>query len=409
MDISGQAWLRESATQKVMAALSKQGKPARFVGGCVRDALLGRKIQDIDIATQHPPSSVMGLLEAAGIKAIPTGIDHGTVTAVCETKTFEITTLRSDIKTDGRHAEVVFCEDWLEDAHRRDFTFNAMTADLQGVVYDPFDGFTDLKAGRVRFVGQAEERIKEDYLRLLRFFRFNAHFGKGLPDRASLQACSALRAGIDGLSGERIAQEFLRLLEAPHPAKWISLMKKSGVLAHILAQSQDSHILEMLCAFEDRPDALRRLCVLLPSDPTIVKGCADRLRLSNAQRKRLQMARCCEKTLIPQAAQNEIRSFLFHYGAGTARDQVLIYWAEKGFTGIGPQEQNLLVEIDEWEKSPVLFPLLGRDLMAQGIEAGPQLGMLLHKVQDWWCKAGCYGDKAACLAYLSTVPHRSNG
>jgi len=403
MNLSGQAWLSDPQTLKVMKALSLHDNLPRFVGGCVRDAILGRPVHDIDIATPEEPNMVIQLLENAGIKAVPTGIEHGTITAVCEGKPFEITTLRCDVETDGRRASVRFSKDWEIDAARRDFTFNAMSCDINGQVYDPFDGISDLKAGRVRFVGSASERIKEDYLRLLRFFRFSAHFGKGMADAEALSACRALSAGLDSLSGERLAQEFLRLLEAPNPAKWVLLMKKEGVLAHILPESQDSAILEMFCAFEDKPDALRRLAVLLPESAEQVLACGERLRLSNAQKKRLQRARMNEVNLIPSAPENEIRSFLFHYGAVAARDQVMIYWAEKGFTGVGPLEQNLLSMIDEWEVSPVSFPLKGRDLIARGQPAGPALGVALQRVETWWCEQGCLANKDECLDYHSSL------
>lgn len=406
-NLSGQAWLSDPQTLKVMNALSANGKQPRFVGGCVRDALLRRPLYDIDIATPERPEMVVELLESMGIKTVPTGIEHGTITAVCEGRPFEITTLRSDIETDGRHAKVTFSDDWLVDATRRDFTFNAMSCDIEGKVYDPFDGFSDLKAGRVRFVGSALERIKEDYLRLLRFFRFSAHFGKGLADAQALSACSSLKTGLDGLSGERIAQEFLRLLEAPNPAKWISLMKKEGILDHIIPESQDSLLLEMLCAFEDKPDAIRRLAVLLPAKQDIVMGCAERLRLSNAQKKRLGLARRSVGTLIPSASENIVRCFLFHHGAVAARDQIMIYWAEKGFSGIGPNEQNLLSMINAWETEPVLFPLKGRDLMKSGLPAGPALGAALQAVQNWWCDTGCHANKEKCLEHFSLLQSQS--
>ncbi len=399
-DLSRQDWLRAEETQQVMTALQANAKEARFVGGCVRDALIGRTVHDIDIATVEHPEVVLKLLEVHGIKAIPTGIDHGTVTAVCGGKPFEITTLRADVETDGRRAVVAFTEDWLEDAQRRDFTFNAMSVDITGTLYDPFNGLDDLKAGRVRFVGRAEERIREDYLRILRFFRFNAHFGKGPVDQEALSACTDLAEGIKGLSGERIAQEFLRLLEAPRPAKWISIMKRAGVSPYILKDVQDVHNLEMLCAFEDAPDRIRRLAVLLPKKQDAVEEVCQHLRLSNKQKKRLLGARCADAFLIPSIDENGLRSFLFKHGAQRAEDHVFLYWAEKGFTGIGPKEQQLLDEIKAWRQAPVVFPLQGKDLLELGLMPGPELGRHLGDVQDWWCAGGCHADKAACLSYI---------
>lgn len=402
-NISSQSWLTDKATQKIMQALSSNGKEARFVGGCVRDALLRRPVHDIDIATQEKPEAVLKLLEGHQIKAIATGIEHGTVTAVYENKTFEITTLRRDIETDGRHAVVSFTEDWLEDAQRRDFTFNAMSADKQGEVYDPFDGLEDLRAGRVIFVGDANARIKEDYLRILRFFRFSAYYAKARVDDEAVEACTALAHGIKDLSGERISQEVLRLLEAPRAAKYVSLMIKTGVMSHLLEQVEDPTNLEMLSAFEDTPDRLRRLAVLLPKNRQVVEACCARFRLSNAQKKRLIMARCADEFLIPSVPENKLRAFLHRYGAITARDHVFLYWAEKGFTGIGPNEQKLLDNLDQWEANPQPFPLQGRDLLERGFEAGPKLGQTLKQIESWWCRGGCIADKETCLTHLDKL------
>lgn len=399
-DLSTERWLLAPATQKVMKALLSAGKEARFIGGCVRDALYYRPVNDIDIATQEKPDKVIELLENHHIKAVPTGIDHGTITAVCEGKVFEITTLRSDVRTDGRHAVVAFSEDWLEDARRRDFTFNAMSMDLEGNLYDPFDGLSDLKAGRVRFVGDAYKRIKEDYLRLLRFFRFSAYYSKGQIDPAALEACRELAEGLNGLSGERVSQEFLKLLAAPRPAKWISLMIKTGVLAHLIKNVTDPTCLEMLCAFEDKPDSLRRLAVLLSTEKEDVCAVAKRFRLSNAQKKRLLGARCNEETLTPGVPVEVLRSFLYRYGAQTAKDHVFIYWAEKGFTGVGPKEQNFLKEIDEWSNNPRQFPLQGKDLLAIGYKAGPELGCKLKTAREKWFESGCEATKEELLAQL---------
>ena len=387
-------------TQRIMAALMARGKEARFVGGCVRDALARKPVHDIDIATQELPENTIKLLEAEGIKAVPTGLGHGTITAVCDDVVFEVTTLRSDVETDGRRAIVAFTEDWLVDAERRDFTFNAMSADIEGKLYDPFGGLEDLKAGRVRFVGKAEERIREDYLRILRFFRFNAYYGTARVDDEAISACKQLSEGIDTLSGERISQEFLRLLASPRPAKWISLMMKSGVLSHILPRVENLMHLEMLCAFENKPDSLRRLAVLLPPDQGEVTGVCKRFRMSNAQKRRLYGARCNEMFLIPSVDHNDLRAFLYLYGAETARDHVFLYWAEKGFTGIGPVEQKLLDEIDRWEQSPAEFPLQGKDLLELGYSEGPQLGRTLATAKDWWCEQGCEPDKDQCIAFI---------
>lgn len=402
-DLSSQSWFCDETVRAVMVALAKNGQAARFVGGCVRDSLCGRPVHDIDIATPEKPQAVQDLLERQGIKVIPTGIEHGTLTAVLNNKTFEITTLRSDVSSDGRRATVAFTDDWLEDAKRRDFTFNAMSLDSDGTLYDPFQGGEDLANGIVRFVGSARERIREDYLRLLRFFRFNAYYGKGMVQAETLAACAQEAQGLDQLSGERVASEMLRLLGAPHPAKWISVMQRHQILAHLIPQTQDPHALEMLCAFEETPDALRRLAVLLPEGRDAVDDVVKRWRLSNEQKQRLMKARAPEEALLPTVSVTALRCYLYRFGAEAARDQLFIYWAEKQFSGIGPTEQALLSEIDSWQKSPCTLPLSGRDLMERGYTTGPQLGHALKTVEDWWCRQGCQADKAACLTYLASL------
>lgn len=396
-DIINQDWFCDPASRRVMNVLGARGRPARYVGGCVRDALLRKPINDIDIATPELPQTVLGLLKENEIKAIATGIEHGTVTAVCEGRSFEITTLRSDVSTDGRRATVAFCEDWLEDAKRRDFTFNAMSLDTDGTLYDPFDGQADLKAGRVRFIGCAQDRIREDYLRLLRFFRFNAYYGKTTIDPEGLQACEKLAEGLQQLSGERISQEFLRLLEAPRPAKWVNMMIRHDILQKIIPDVLPHPQLEMLCAFEDQPDGLRRLACLLPNNQDVMIAVAKRFRLSRAAEKRLRAARCTENLLDPMKGQDELRCFLYRNGAVAARDQLFLYWAEKGFSGIGPREQQVIALIDQWQADPVIFPIQGADLLACGFTAGPRMGVVLKEIEDWWCVGGCRAEKEDCL------------
>ncbi|MEE8534186.1 MAG: CCA tRNA nucleotidyltransferase, partial [Alphaproteobacteria bacterium] len=228
--------MKAPATRAVVDALTADSAEVRFVGGCVRDAVAGRKVTDVDIATPDPPETVTRLLEAAGIRVVPTGIAHGTVTAVIRHRHFEITTLRRDVETYGRRAKVAFTDDWTADAARRDFTINALFCDPDGTLYDPFGGIDDLDAGRVRFVGDAVKRIKEDVLRLLRFFRFYAHYGRPPPDAEALAACRAMARALPGLSGERVSAELLRLLAAPDPAAVLALMIEAEVLAFVLPE-----------------------------------------------------------------------------------------------------------------------------------------------------------------------------
>ena len=242
LDPARAPWLPAADTRAVLEALMADGKPARLVGGCVRDALAGRPVTDVDIATPETPPRVIDLLRAAGLKAVPTGVEHGTVTAVVRGKPFEVTTLRRDVTTDGRHAVVAFTDDWTEDAARRDFTMNALSADPDGRVHDPFDGVADLAAGRVRFVGEARARIREDVLRILRFFRFHAHYGKGAPDADGLAACRELAPLLPRLSAERVATELLKLLKAPDAAATVRMMREAGILAPILAEIGRAHV-----------------------------------------------------------------------------------------------------------------------------------------------------------------------
>ncbi len=399
INITSQDWFCDERSQKVMHVLASNGKQARFVGGCVRDALIGREVHDIDIATPEKPQVVEKLLQENGIKTIPTGIEHGTITAVFEGLVFEITTLRSDVSTDGRRATVAFSEDWLEDAARRDFTFNALSVGLDGVVHDPFDGVADLQAGRVRFVGAPHQRIEEDYLRLLRFFRFSAYFAKAPMDGEALQACIELAPKLSELSGERITQELLKLLSSPRPAKWISLMQNFGIMNHLITGTQDSHALEMMCAFEEKPDGLRRLSVLLNKDADTVEQVIDRLKLSKKQSKRLRAARLYDGVI----SIDNIFVQLYRFGAETVQDRLFIYWAEKQFSGLGPAEQSLLHEITRWKMHPRAFPLSGKDLLERGFTSGPQMGEVLSCVEDWWCENQCQPDREACLTFLASL------
>src|SRR5437588_6868011 len=277
-------------TRAVIGALADAGIAARFVGGCVRDALLGRAIADIDIATPARPEEVIAALEKAGIKPVPTGIEHGTITAVVSTpepRHFEITTLRRDVETYGRRARVAFNADWAEDAARRDFTINAIYLDPNGTLHDPVGGIADLEAHRVRFVGDPAQRIAEDVLRVLRYYRFEARFGTGTGDAAARAACRAAVPQLPNLSAERVAQELIRLLAVPDPLPALRMMAEDGVLAAIAPEATRLDRLQRLLALEPMPDPLRRLAGLIEIDAAGATALADRLRLSNEQRDRL--------------------------------------------------------------------------------------------------------------------------
>ena len=281
-------WMNDPPVQALLAALARGGIAARFVGGCVRDSVLGRPVGEIDIAVDKPPETVMRALEAADLKVVPTGLKHGTVTAIVKGKPFELTTLRRDVETDGRRAVVAFTDDWRIDAERRDFTFNAMYADPDGTIWDPFDGRADLLAGRVRFIGDPDQRIAEDRLRVLRFFRFHAWFGKPPLDGAGFDACRRNAGALSSLSAERVAKEILRLLAAPAPSDALEAMAEAGALDHWLPEYAGDARLKALIAREreDAPDPLRRLAAIVAPPATAV---AKRLKLSTQQSLRLQL------------------------------------------------------------------------------------------------------------------------
>lgn len=393
--IAPQPWMKAPATRAVLAALEAGGQKARFVGGCVRDALLGRPIGDIDIATPEPPERVVELLHQRGIKAVPTGIEHGTVTAVARGKPFEITTLRRDVETFGRHARVAFDADWAEDARRRDFTMNALFLDATGAVFDTVGGLEDLRAGRVRFVGDPETRIREDVLRLLRFYRFHAHYGRGAADEAARAACRRLAPLLPTLSAERIAAELVKLLRAPDPVPTFRLMEEDGVLAAALPELGRIDLLARLVAIEPEPDPLRRLAALLPPDAAAAEALAARLRFSNDMRDRL--VALAAATVDLDADERAQRKAIYQLGPELYRDAALLSAASAG-----KERPDALLELAAKWPVPV-FPLRGRDLVAAGIPPGKEVGRLLETLRSWWEANDFAPDRAACLAELERL------
>ena len=395
-ELPPQDWMEEAGTQAVMAALSADGVEPRFVGGCVRDSLAHRPVGDIDIATPDPPETVMNLLGRAGLRAIPTGIDHGTVTALSGSRAFEITTLRRDVETDGRRAKVAFTDNWVIDASRRDFTINALSCRRDRMIYDPFGGMADLAEGRIDFVGDPKRRIDEDVLRLLRFFRFFAHFGRPPADIAALNACRASAHRLKELSGERIAAELLKLLSAADPLPALVLMQGNGVLAELLPDAADLGRVRALVFLESRgvrrdtisADPLRRLAALLKPDPTHISEVAQRLRLSNAQSDRLaEMAAPDElpDRLMDPPSQ---RRLLYRLGRERFRDLTLLNWAYhragEGYVQAGENGRwmALLDLADDWTIPD--FPLRGEDVLALGVSPGPEVGHRLNALKAWW-------------------------
>ncbi|WP_333838449.1 CCA tRNA nucleotidyltransferase [Novosphingobium sp.] len=367
-------WTQREDLAALVAALDPAGEGlCRWVGGAVRDTLLGLPVKDIDMATRLLPAQTQARLEAVGIRQVPTGIAHGTITAVLAGGPVEVTTLRRDVETDGRHATVAFASEWRDDAARRDFTINALYADPRSLaISDYHGGLDDLAARRLRFIGDAEQRIREDYLRILRYFRFQARFGSLPADAEAERACAALAAGMKGLSRERIASELLGLLALPDPAPTLARMAELGVLAHVLPEA-DPAALPTLVAVESReglaPDALRRMAALLPADPPVVDQVAARLRLSSAQRKRLAAAaaRGAEDT------EQNPRTLAYRLGRAEAIDRLAL--AGRGVESLAGWDIPRL-------------PLKGGDIVARGVGAGPDVARALRAVEGRWITEG---------------------
>jgi poly(A) polymerase len=398
--IEPQPWMVEPATLAVLEALAAGGAAARFVGGSVRDALLGHVIGDIDIATPVPPERVIELLEKRGIKVVPTGLPHGTVTAIDGTppRHFEITTLRRDVETYGRRARVAFDADWAVDAARRDFTINAIYLDPDGTVHDPVGGLADLRARRVRFVGDPATRIAEDVLRILRYYRFEARFGAGLGDPPARAACRGLAHLLPSLSAERVAQELLKLLETSDPVAALRMMAEDGVLSMILPEARRLDRLRHMIAIEPEPDPLRRLAALIEVDGAAAVALAERLHFSNAWRDRLH-GLAAPWAIDPPADMAAQRRALYRLGVERYRDIALLLTAEGAMNS--DRLAELLALARNW--TPPVFPLGGSDITALGIPPGPRIGRLLDAVRAWWEADDFTADRAACLARLKEL------
>jgi poly(A) polymerase len=378
MKIDPHHWLDRPGVKRLLEALDAANGGARFVGGAVRDTLLGILPDDLDLATPFKPDEVIRRLEAAGIKAIPTGIAHGTVTAISSGTAVEVTTLRCDVTTDGRRATVAFTDDWAADAARRDFTINALYADpMTGEIIDPVGGEADILARRVRFIGEPLQRIAEDHLRILRFFRFHARFGAGDPDQAALDACTARANDLMALSRERIADELLKLLALPDPSPTLRLMSDHGILAPILPELVPDPAAKVaaLAAAEKAAaicaDPLRRLAAMLPRDPVVAAKVAARLKLSKKARQRLAEA---ADPNLDTAAQ----TLAYHHGTKAGIDRLLLAGR--------PQDA---ASIDGWHIP--LFPLTGGALIARGVPPGPSVARLLREIERKWVAAGFPG------------------
>jgi poly(A) polymerase len=395
-------WLRTPGIRRVFAALATTGAVSRAVGGAVRNTLLGHAIDDVDIATTATPQAVMAAAQAAGIAAHPTGLQHGTVTLVADGLTFEVTTLRRDVETDGRHATVAFTDNWAEDAGRRDFTINALYCDADGTLFDPLGGAADLEPTRVRFIGAARARIREDYLRILRFFRFSARYAAEGADAEGLAACGDERAGLARISAERIRVELLKLLLTDRAADMCRVMQAHGFLVGLLGLAPAPGRLERMIAIEAalqrKPDSILRLAALVVAAETDVGALARRLRLSGEERKRLVwIAADLGALRLPPDAQ-ALRRRIYQRGTDAARDTLLAAWAASSHATSDARWVSALDVIASWP--PPTLPITGQDVMAHGVPGGPAVGKALAAVEAWWIESDFSADRKACLTQL---------
>jgi poly(A) polymerase len=392
--------MTEPATRAVMDALTEDGAEARFVGGAVRNALLNEPVGDVDIATPLLPEEVVRRLTARDLATVPTGIAHGTVTAVSSGKPFEITTLRRDVSTDGRRATVAFTKDWAEDAARRDFTMNALYAAQDGTLLDPTGGIDDLRAGRVRFVGDANTRIREDYLRILRLFRFHAWYGRGALEERALAAAVAEKAGLRQLSGERVQKELLRLFDSRDPVPVVRAMEKGSILAEVLPGRINLDRLAGLVALRaELPiarDSILALAALLAGTEE-AGAAASRLRLSNADRARLTAAVSAE--VSSSNSSSSLRRLTYREGRETVEDRLALHVAEheaERLPGIAK-----IRDLASWRIPS--FPLDGGDAMSAGVEEGPAVGRILSAIENWWIEQDFAPDRSALLLKLKEL------
>jgi poly(A) polymerase len=408
-------WLTSNETRAVLSALKDAGFDARVVGGAVRNTLLNRPVLDIDIATTAQPEQTIEAAKSAGLHAIPTGLQHGTVTLASGAHMFEVTTLRRDVETDGRHAQVEFTDDWAADAHRRDFTINALYCDADGGVHDFVGGLADLDPPQIRFIGDARERIREDYLRILRFFRFSAAYTSGALDPIGLAACIAERSGLGRISAERIRSELLKLLVAQHAVPVLTVMAEHGLAAQCIglpsgaAYDRNLLILARVVALEAAlnrtPDPLLRLAALLAGhvvgDGDAVQTAlhvATTLRLSNDERRQLVALRRRDLNEPLPTAQCARRA-LQAEGIDLFRARVVMQWAAHGAPIDAPEWRDLYVLPDRWTAPH--FPLTGADLLTAGVTPGPTFGRLLHDIEAWWIAQDFIPDRNALLKELA--------
>ena len=404
-------WLRTGALASLLELLDCDGEEARVVGGAVRNALLAEPVAEIDIATTAIPQEVIRRAEDAGFKAVPTGIEHGTVTVVIESRPYEVTTLREDVETDGRHATVRFGRDWRRDAERRDFTMNALSATRDGMVHDYVGGLADLEAGRVRFIGEPRARIAEDYLRILRFFRFHAAYGRGVLDPASLAACIAERDGLARLSRERIRMELFKLLPGRHAVPVVTVTAECGIIETVLGGvpqlASFGNMTKLEAALALSPDPVRRLGALALYLPEDADRLRERLRLANAEYERLAAMADGWWHVSAALGENARRGLLYRLGPDTFVDRVLLAWA-RSQAGVAAADWRELTQLPEHWSAPA-FPIKAADLLARGMSRGPALGAALRAAEDAWIAAGLPLDPERIAALADDVARADRG
>jgi poly(A) polymerase len=389
-------WLKNDAVASLLALLNRDGEEARVVGGAVRNALMDRAVGEIDIATTAEPPEIIRRSETAGYKAVPTGVEHGTVTVVIDGRPFEVTTLRVDVETYGRKAKVVFGRDWAKDAQRRDFTINALSVSADGKVHDYVGGLGDITARKVRFIGDPEKRIAEDYLRILRFFRFHAQYGEGPLDPAGLLACIRARGGLDQLSRERVRMEMLKLIGGPRPAPTLAVMAECGILEVVLGGApylaSFENVVKAEAALGIEPDVTRRLGALGVWVLEDAERLSERLRLSNAEVERLLKLEYWWRVKRADG-EHAARTLLYLLGPGSFVDRVLVAWSRSDAGAADKAWRELATLPQRW--TAPRFPLRGTDFISRGVPKGPAMGVALRIAEQAWIDAGFPSDVAA--------------
>ena len=404
------AWLKSGAAARLLALLNGDGEEARAIGGAVRDALWKIPVGEIDIATTALPEEVMRRVAASGGRAVPTGIDHGTVTAILDGRPFEVTTLREDVETFGRKARVMFGRDWKTDAERRDFTINALSASPDGTVHDYVGALDDISARRVRFIGEPRRRIEEDYLRILRFFRFHAYFGNGAPDAAGLHACISERGGLETLSRERVRMEMLKLLLAPHATPTLAVMAESGLLGMVFGGigylASFENLVKVEAATGAEPDAVRRLGAIGVWVAEDAERLTERLRLANAESDRLLALENWWR-IAPDAEKQPAHALLYQLGPRAFGDRVLTAWA-RSQAGAADASWRALADLPRHWTAPA-FPLKAADFTRRGVVAGPALGAVLRAAEVAWIGDDFPLDHAALEAIADRAARSATG